>query len=109
MATIKFNTKIAGAKLTAIAIIHGWTVDVPNPAFDKTKPVDALTNPATIPNPRTSVQGGVDYLVSVFKNIIAHEVSHADKINNDLGENATKTLREATLTQLTTDSTLEII
>lgn len=38
--------------MQAFGDAYGYQANIPNPAFDSTKPVDPVTNPATIPNPQ---------------------------------------------------------
>ena len=51
--------------LQSFATVYNYQATVTNPAFDPTKPIDAVTNPQTIPNPQ-SQQGFFNAKVTQF-------------------------------------------
>lgn len=76
MATISLTVPAAAVPRvrTAFCATYGYAVNVPNPAFDRTKPVDATTNPQTIPNPVTPDEFVRGRLLQFMREIVqSHE------------------------------------
>ena len=84
--------KDAAAKqkvLDAFATAYGYPATVPNPAFDSSKPVDAQTNPQTIPNPQTKQAFFNRQLTAYIRDIVRSEaIKTAAKTASDTASTA---------------------
>lgn len=59
--------------LDAFVSAYGYQATVPNPAFDSSKPVDAQTNPQTIPNPQSKQAFFNRQLTAYIRDIVRSE------------------------------------